>query len=126
MKRLALALTVLAFATPALAQDPISQPSPSDLQVQQDPQLYMLMKMMERYDNPKQAVHRKAEVKAAQRRGRLASQKWYGFSPLRPNASPLPWMGTSAQHWVGNGVNPHHWVGHDFPTASPRVETITR
>ena len=130
MKRTMLALAIVMTSTGVFAQEPFSpapvssSPSPSDLQFEQTPEFYMFMKMMERYDSPKQAVRRKAEQKAAERRGRLASQKWYGYSQSRPAANPLPWMSTYGQQWVGNGGNPYHWVQY-WPT-TVRIETVTR
>jgi hypothetical protein len=56
-----------------------------------------------RYD-ARQLVQRNAALKAAQRRQRIAARKWLGYEPLRPPASPLPFMGSSGR-WVS--VGPH-------------------
>ena len=124
MKRMLFALLLTGFiATIAQAQDPFgSDPSPSDRAVEQSPELYMMMKMMERYDDPKQAVQRKAAQKAADRRSRMATQKWYGFSPSRPAVSPAFGIGY-AQHWVGNGANRYQWVDNSYPVIV-RVPTV--
>lgn len=53
----------------------------------------------DRYDSPRQAVRRNAEWKASQRRQRIAALKALGYSPLRPPASPVPFMG-SRGIWV--------------------------
>ncbi|MCA9173887.1 MAG: hypothetical protein KDB14_05310 [Planctomycetales bacterium] len=120
-------MAALAAVQSAQAQEPFGgQPSPSDLQVEQNPQYYMMLKMMERYDDPHQAVRRKAEQKAAERRGRLASQKWYGYSPLRPTTNVVPWMSSYGQHWIGNGYNPDHWVGRDYAPTALLIETVQR
>lgn len=129
MKCTMLALAIVMTSTGVFAQEPFtpapsSAPSPSDLRFEQTPEFYMFMKAMERYDDPRQAVRRKAEQKAAERRGRLATQKWYGYSQSRPAANPVPWMGSFAQRWVGNSGNPYHWVEY-WPT-TVRIETITR
>jgi len=52
-----------------------------------------------RFDTPKQAVHRKAAWKSAQRRQRLESMKRIGYSPSRPPTSPLPFM-ASPTRWI--------------------------
>ena len=119
MSRLAIAAVItLAFSPLAIAQEGgrgNEQVSPSDQQVNVpadvSPEVWMYIQSMKRYDDPKQAVRRKAEQRAAMRRGRLASQKWFGFSPLRPTASPVPFMGTAAPTWVGNSWDPYRWVG---------------
>ncbi len=53
-----------------------------------------------RYETPKQAVRRKAAWKAAQRRYRLEAMKRLGYSPSRPPASPLPFMGAAPRTWI--------------------------
>jgi len=50
------------------------------------PEVWVYMETLKRYDDPKQAVRRKAEQRSARRRARLESQRWYGISPLRPSA----------------------------------------
>lgn len=89
-----LLLVVLAYAVPAQAQtDPFDEALPrpitSNAWEAQDP----------RYDTPKQAVHRKAAWKAAQRRQRLESMKRIGYSPSRPPTSSLPFM-SSPPRWI--------------------------
>jgi hypothetical protein len=44
------------------------------------------------YSRPRDAVHRNAAIKAAQRRARIAARKAVGYSPLRPPASSIPTM----------------------------------
>jgi hypothetical protein len=73
------------------------------------PEMWYYMQEMRRYDDPKQAIRRKAEIKAAQRRDRLASLKWYGYSNSRPLAAHMPFMGSYSPTWVGNSWNPFYW-----------------
>ncbi len=47
-----------------------------------------------RYATPQELVHRKAALRAAQRRERMAINARFGYSPSRPPASPVPWMGS--------------------------------
>ncbi len=62
-----------------------------------------------RYDDPKGAVRRKAEARAAQRAGRLASMKWYGMSNSRPVVATTPMFGTYSPSWVSNTADPFRW-----------------
>lgn len=115
--RYVLPLIVLAFASRSLAQEPqpaavapapttaIEGVTPSD-----NPELWVYLNEQRRYDDPKMILIRRAQQRTAERQFRLASQKWYGFSPLRPMATPIPQMGEAAPHWVGNGYHPYHWV----------------
>ena len=48
----------------------------------------------ERYVTTREAIQRRAAIKAAQRRERIAVNKALGYSPSRPPASPVPWMGS--------------------------------
>ena len=73
------------------------------------PEMWYYMQETRRYDDPKQAIRRKAEMKAAQRRDRLAALKWYGMSDSRPTASALPFYGDYSPTWVGNSWNPYRW-----------------
>jgi len=51
------------------------------------------------YESPREAVHRAAAFKAAQRRQRIAARKSLGYSPLRPPASSVPFM-SGGSHWM--------------------------
>jgi len=48
----------------------------------------------QRYETPQQLVHRNAALRAAQRRERMAINAYFGYSPSRPPASTLPFMGS--------------------------------
>jgi len=74
------------------------------------PEMWLYLQERDRHDNPKLAVRRKAEERAAARRARLAAMKWYGMSNQRPQASPAPFMGTYSPTWFGNSNNLYGWV----------------
>lgn len=128
MLRSAIFAAVILAAAPLMAQQPTNKTaaSPSDQPQVNRPaempanmpiEVWQYMESMKRYEDPKMAVRRKAEQRAAAREARLASQRWYGVSPLRPMASPLPFMGTAAPMWAGNTWDPYRWV-------APRQATI--
>jgi hypothetical protein len=78
---------------------------------QMTPEMYLYLHDLKRYDDPKQAVRRKAELKTAQRNDRLAAQKWFGVSNARPMASAQPFMDLYSPRWIGNGYNAFDWNG---------------
>ena len=47
-----------------------------------------------RYATPQELVHRNAALRAAQRRERMAINARFGYSPSRPPAGTLPFMGS--------------------------------
>ncbi len=70
----------------------------------------------ERYEDPKAAIRRRAELKAQQRAARLASQKWFGVSNSRPIVSCTPACGGSFRPIGGRtltiltaGAHMHRW-----------------
>jgi hypothetical protein len=79
------------------------------------PEMSFYMQEYRRYQQPKEAVRRKAEFRSAQRQRRLAAQRWFGFSKLRPVANPIPWYGSYSPSWVGNGTNSYGWTGYGTP-----------
>jgi hypothetical protein len=88
-------------------------------------EMWFYSEQMRRYDDPAQAVRRKAELKAAQRLGRLNAMKWYGFSNARPQAGATPMMGIYSPAWVGNGYDRYDWTGASWPITAVRVESVT-
>ena len=62
-----------------------------------------------RHDDPKLAIRRRAELKAQERRERLASQDWYGISNSRPMVSCTPWWGSYSAYWGSNSYDPQRW-----------------
>lgn len=142
MKKIILSVCLLTLAcTAARGQDPVPSiegaPGPFHVPVaqpvnevpanpgtipgvspgQMTPEMYLYLHELKRYDDPKQAVRRKAELKTAQRNQRLASQKWFGVSNARPMASAQPFMDLYSPRWIGNGYNAFDWQGAQNGTA---------
>ena len=94
---LVVASLVFFGARAAVAQSPaLSQPASPAASVQRTgdvslsdvkatPEMWFYLQERQRYDSPKLAVRRNAEMDATQRNQRLAAQKWLGQSPQRPN-----------------------------------------
>jgi hypothetical protein len=143
MKRL-IALASLVFAASALAQDAdtrvidradgigegreagpavnrreqLPELTPSEM----SPELYLYLHEQRRLDDPKQAVRRKAEARSAARDSRIAAMKWYGMSNARPQANPVPFMGTYSPAWVGSGGDRYDWLGIGWPSVTLRID----
>ncbi|MEQ8787321.1 MAG: hypothetical protein RIC55_13530 [Pirellulaceae bacterium] len=128
MKRCLIALAVAAvLGSTAQAQQPETPNKAGDVGDQQlslTPEMLMYLQAMRRYDDPKQAVRRNAEMKAAQRRQRLASMEWFGYSNQRPQASVTPFMGTYSPVWTGNSWDPYRWVGVGYPHFTIRLDSV--
>ncbi len=62
-----------------------------------------------RHEDPKAAVRRRAEYRAAQRENRIESLRWFGMSNSRPSASVTPFTGTYAPTWAGNSQDWNIW-----------------
>ena len=75
----------------------------------QTPEMWFYEQERSRHDDPKLAVRRKAEFKAAQRTNRIASLHWYGMSNSRPTASTTPWFSTYSPTWSSNSADPFRW-----------------
>jgi hypothetical protein len=75
------------------------------------PEMWFYEQELQRYNDPKLAVRRKAEFRTAQRERRLASMAWFGMSNSRPMASPTPVMGTYSPMWSSNYIDPNRWMG---------------
>lgn len=74
-------------------------------------EMWFYQQELKRHLDPKQAIRRRAEFRAAQRERRIASQEWFGISPLRPNANHTPWMGGMySPGWAGNSREPFRWM----------------
>lgn len=87
------------------------------------PEMWFYQERMNRRDNPKEAVRRKAEFRAAQREARLASRRWFGISLSRPTTSTAIMNGEAAATWTGTDPwYPYRWVG----SASSPVIVVNR
>jgi hypothetical protein len=79
------------------------------------PEMWLYMQEYQRYQQPKEGVRRKAELRATQRQNRLEAQRWFGFSNLRPVANPVPYYASYSPAWVGSAWNPFSWYGYGQP-----------
>ena len=86
------------------------------------PELYLYMQDLRRHDDPQQAVRRKAEARTAARESRITAMKWYGMSNARPQANPVPFMGSYSPTWVGSRNERYDWYGIAWPSVSLRVD----
>ena len=88
-------LSVTISGATVTAQEADVMASPSDESIadfpssgEMSPEMWLYLQEQKRHDDPKQAVRRKAEMRAAQRQNRLAAQRWFGVSNLRPGCKP--------------------------------------
>jgi hypothetical protein len=119
MKRLVLvlALVFLVTSSPAWGQKPASgQPSakltivgplsPGDLAPKPETQVH------QPDQDARLAVREKAEFRAQQRQGRLASRQWFGLSNMRPVATTDPYESDYSPRWTSNNATyPFRWSG---------------
>jgi hypothetical protein len=73
------------------------------------PEMWFYEQERIRYEDPKKAVRRRAELRAAQRADRLAALKWYGHSNSRPTVNSTPTMSSYAPYWGSNTYDPNRW-----------------
>ena len=81
-------------------------------ELQPTPEMWFYEQYQQQYDDPAAAVRRRAELRAAQRQGRLAAMRWFGQSNSRPQASSDPFHGDYSSRWTSN--NGHYtgrWMG---------------
>jgi hypothetical protein len=115
MRRLlaSIALLALALGSSTYAQDGDDRKKvePGQERSALTPDMRAYLDELRRQDDPKLNARRAAMFKAEQRRLRLASQQWYGYSNLRPMANPTPFMGTYSPVWAGSSYNEYQWYG---------------
>jgi len=136
MKRMLLTVVLCAAAaSTAQAQQPASPPSLPPVNVtgrtsdqREDslqnvaPEVWVYMQERQRYEDPKQAVRRKAEARAVARQSRIQARKWFGLSNSRPTAAVTPFMDQYSPSWRGNGYHAFDWAGVGGPTAVIHIE----
>lgn len=68
-------------------------------------------------EKPKKSIaQQKAELKAQQRMDRLASLRWYGFTPGRPTATGMTFTTMYSPAWTRPGGQPFAWyTGYQQP-----------
>jgi hypothetical protein len=109
-----LALALLASRSHAQKPAPQNHDLRRDVTTSQTtptPEMWFYEQERNRYEDPRAAVRRKAELRAAQRGERLATMKWYGQSNSRPLVSTTPHCDTYGAGWVSNTSNPYLWRG---------------
>jgi hypothetical protein len=126
----ALCISLLLMAVPALAQNPraaeiqFGSTISSVGEVQPTPEMWFYERYVNQYQDPKLAVRQKAEDRAAQRRGRIAARRWFGFSNIRPTAGTDFVHGDPAPGWSGRNANyPFRWSG--YGAAAVVVRPVT-
>ena len=100
-----------AAPTPSLRRDV----SPESTGLTQTPEMWFYEQERTHWENPQEAVRRKAEFRYSQRAQRMASAHWYGMSNSRPTANPTPLSGSYSPAWVSsNTFDRNGWrVGRD-------------
>jgi hypothetical protein len=81
------------------------------------PEMWFYEQERIRYEDPKMAVRRRAELRAAQRSERIAAQQWYGISNSRPMVSTTPLFESYSPYWGSNTYDPKRWRPYGTPTA---------
>lgn len=97
------------FSQEEVTADAAKLDVPSNVKL--SPEMYIYLRETERNMDPRNAVRKNAEARAAQRRNRVAALNWFGFSNSRPQASPTPFMGSYSPTWVSNSWDPYAWAG---------------
>lgn len=75
------------------------------------PEMWFYERAREEHEDPKNAVRANAEFRADQRRKRLASQHWFGYSNLRPSHTVTPTTQAPSPTWGSNSRDPYIWSG---------------
>ncbi len=108
------------FAAPARTEQPLPRAETTAAEIAIDhsspglaptPEMWLYEQEWRRHNDPKQAVRRRAEFRAAQRQLRIASLKRHGLSNSRPVANPTPFTGSYANHWTSGVRTPFMWGG---------------
>ena len=103
----AIAVTLFCAAA-ATAQEQRVPPANTTQNTTQDSAYYL-----NREAAARAAIQERAAWKAAQRQARIETNRWYGYSPLRPTALVYPSVGSSV-HWMGPVVY-YQYPGTYFP-----------
>ena len=106
---------------------PAPTPSPNAIAAESPnitPEMREYLRELKRHD-PMNPVRQAAQQKADQRRARLASMQWYGYSNLRPTANPVPFYGSYSPSWMGNSWDGYHWQSGGMPTAAIYYQDVS-
>ncbi len=95
-----------------LRRDAVAAPhatTPAGTTTSLTPEMWFYEQERSHWENPREAVRRNAEHRAAQRSQRIASMQWFGKSNARPTASPTPFTGSYSPTWTSNNFDPFRW-----------------
>jgi len=122
-----LSLLLIGLARPCEAQDAPLDDAPRTTAAQtppvtiaRTPEMWIYEQERIRYDDPKTAIRRRAELRAAQRGDRIAAMKWYGMSNSRPRAFCTPSMSSYSPYWGSNTYDPNRWRPYYTPSVVVR------
>jgi len=106
---LAIAMAVAAFGAIPSSGSRGQEPEAKAFDTPQSVDMWFYQQMLERYDDPKVAIRRKAELRSQQRRARIAALQWYGMSKSRPQAAPHPFTSMYSPTWQASRLRPYAW-----------------
>jgi len=112
---LSLSIAFILVAVPAMAQSPLTNEiriggGTTAGELTPTSEMWFYQEQLRQYEDPKASRRRISEEKAAQRRARLAAQRWYGFSKTRPRVGSDMAYGDWAAGWTsGNRYHPTRW-----------------
>jgi hypothetical protein len=122
-----LSLLLLMLASPGVAQDGSFDDQTATtashipaVTSARSPEVWIYEQERIRYEDPKTAIRQRAELRAAQRAGRIASMKWYGMSNSRPRAFCTPSMSSYSPYWGSNTYDPNRWRPYSTPSVVVR------
>ena len=113
---LSLLVVFVLVAVPAMAQEPATNEirvggvGVTAGEVTPTSEMWFYQEQLRQYMDPKMSLRRIAEAKSKQRKARLAAQRWYGYSNIRPTVGTDPVHGDWGARWTsGNRYHPSRW-----------------
>ena len=103
------AMAVAAFNAFSTSGASAQEPDAEFVDAPQSSDMWFYKHIVERYDDPKMSVRRKAEFRGLQRQSRIAALKWYGMSNSRPHAAPHPYTSVYSPTWHASRLRPYAW-----------------
>ncbi len=94
-------------AAPDLRRDSSSESSSGSPSL--TPEMWFYQQERTRFEDPKAAVRRKAEYRAAQRESRMAALHWMGIDPSRPYIPATPYYTPPVRPYWSISYNPYTW-----------------
>ena len=95
-------LSLLPMASAGAQEPPATEPEQiaTSHSIAPTPEMWFYEQEVQRHDDPKLAVRRKAEYRTRQRELRMAAQRWYGYSKARPTVNPTPFGSVYSPSWT--------------------------